>query len=182
MIVNAAKVAARRFGLESSCSDATGQLLEVLVGQFPGETIGEIGAGCGVGTAWLVSGLPPNARLVTIDSNEDLVESARLQFIDHSGVEILSGDWREILDHGPFAMLFVDVAGVKQSSIDEVVDALRPGGLAVLDDLTPMDQWSANWQGTPDSVRDAWLNHRRLRATEIFVTPGSAVILATRRR
>ncbi len=50
---------------------------------------------------------------------------------------------------------------------------LTPGGVAVLDDLTP---------GRPgaDPVREFWLGHPDLAATELLTTPTSAAILAVR--
>lgn len=182
VMVHAAHVAAERLGFTRSTIDEVGQLLELLVSQFPDEVIGEIGGGCGVGSAWMASGLQKGSRLVTIDNDPELVESVRSRFGDHSQVEILLGDWRLILDRGPFAMLFVDVAEAKEEQVDAVIDALRPGGLAVIDDLTPHDHWPQEQHGVPDVVRDRWLHHPRLRAVELLVTPTSAVILATRRR
>lgn len=182
VMVRAAHVAADRLGFEHSCSDAVGHLLQVLAGQFPGETIGEIGGGCGVGTAWLAAGLPSDSHLITIDSNDAAVASVRSQFNDHARVEILLGDWQALLQHGPFAMLFVDVSEAKNNFADDVIDALRPGGLVVIDDLTPVDDWPEQWAGKPDTLRQTWLDHPRMRAVEVMVTPTSAVILATRRR
>ena len=182
VMVRAAHIAARRLGYEQSCIDEVGQLLQVLASQFPGETIAEIGGGCGVGTAWLASGLAAGAKLITVDNNEAAVESARSQLHDHVDVEILLGDWQMILQRGPFAMLFVDVSEAKARYIDEVIDALRPGGIAVLDDLTPLDQWPESWHDQTDTLRRTWLEHPRLRSVEVLVTPRDSVILATRSR
>jgi len=60
------------------------------------------------------------------------------------------------------------------------VEALRPGGLIVLDDLTPEEHWPAEWRGKPDTVRERWLHDPRLAATEVRVAPTMAVILAAR--
>jgi predicted O-methyltransferase YrrM len=182
LMVRAARVAAERLGYQNACDDATGMLLHVLASQFTGETIGEIGGGCGVGTAWIASGLTADTRLFTIDNNEAAVASARSQFNDHSQVEILLGDWPAILVQEPFAMLFVDVDAARNDAVDDIVDALRPGGLAVIRDLTPLDRWPEEWRGRPDRLHHNWLEHPRLRSVEVMVTPDSSVILATRRR
>ena len=55
-----------------------------------------------------------------------------------------------------------------------VLGLLAPGGIAVLDDLTP------GFAGL-DPVRDFWLGHPDLAATEVLTTPESAAILAVRR-
>lgn len=182
VMVRAARIAAERLGYTSSCTDEVGQLLQVLASQFPGELIGEIGGGCGVSTAWMASGLAADTRLVSIDNDPDVVEATRSQFGDHASIEILQGDWRSMLDRGPFAMLFVDVSEAKSTFVDDVIDALKIGGLAVLDDLTPYEHWPEEWKGKPDPVRQKWLEHPRLYGVEILVTPLTAAILATRRR
>lgn len=182
LTVRAARIAAERLGFTSSCTDEVGRLLQVLASMFPEGSIGEIGSGCGAGTAWIVSGLAPGAQLVTIDNNPDAVEAVQHQFGDHSSVEVLEGGWQFILQHGPFSMLFVDVSEAKDAGAEDVIDALAIGGLAIIDDLTPVEFWPDEWKDKPDPVRERWLENPRLRSVEILVTPRSAVVLATRWR
>ncbi len=178
VMVRAARIAAERHGFANACTDEVGRLLQVLAGQHPDQLIGEIGAGYGVGTAWIASGLTPGTRLLTIDHNPKAVEAIRQQFGDHGSIDVLEGDWQFLLQHGPFNMLFVDVADAKDAGTEDVIDALAIGGLAVIDDLTPLEFP----QEHQDPVRDRWLDNPRLRSVEILVTPQSAVILATRWR
>lgn len=182
VMVRAARIAAERHGFHNACTDEVGRLLQVLAGQHPGQLIGELGAGYGVGTAWIASGLTPGTRLLTIDNNPDAVEAIHRQFGDHGSIEVLEGDWQYILQHGPFNMLFVDVSEAKDAGAEEVIDALTIGGLAVIDDLTPFEYQSETERGVPDPVRERWLDNPRLRSVEVLVTPQSAVILATRWR
>ena len=95
-------------------------------------------------------------------------------------MHVLTGDWRDILLHGPFDLLFVDAAEAKRDEPGTVLAALKPGGTVLLDDLTPEDLWPAEWRGKPDPVRGFWLNDPRLVTTELIVDPRSAVILGTR--
>jgi predicted O-methyltransferase YrrM len=178
--------AANRF--ESSCTPEVGRLLRTLAGCVRGGNVGEIGSGFGVGTAWLASGLGKGRRLVTVERDAPRWTAVHY-FFNHSrvtallvepSVEALHGDWRAILAHGPFALLFVDVAEAKGEGANEVVAALAPGGLAVLDDLTPEEHWPEDWRGKPDPVREFWLNDTRLHAVEIRLTATTAAILATR--
>jgi len=55
---------------------------------------------------------------------------------------------------------------------ESLLDLLAPGGLLVLDDLTP-------GYADPDPVRELWLSHRRLLATEVQVSAREAVIVGT---
>ncbi|MGI2909707.1 hypothetical protein [Tolypothrix sp. VBCCA 56010] len=60
------------------------------------------------------------------------------------------------------------------------MQALRPGGIIVLDDLTPLSLQTPEQRDQPDPVREFWLNDKRVFATEVMVNPTSAVIVATR--
>jgi len=179
-LVEQATALARRTGFESSCIPEVGRLLALLAAGVRGGTIGEVGAGCGVGAAWLASGLAADSRLVTVEENGERAASADTLFQDHSNVQVLHGDWRAILAHGPFDLLFVDASPAKYDEPALVVEALQPGGLVVLDDLTPEEYWPPAWRGQPDVVRAFWLNDARLLATEVRTTVRTAAILATR--
>lgn len=179
-LVRQAKEAAARLDFTGSCTDDVGRLLALLAGQYQSGTIAEIGTGCGVGTAWLASALQPGVSLLTVENDTGCATSASTLFAAHPNVRVLHSDWRAILDRGPFSMLFPDVSEAKNEYTDALIDTLRPGGLVVLDDLTPEDQWPDEWRGKPDLLRETWLNHPKVRATEIQVTASAAVILATR--
>ena len=167
-----------------SCTHKIGLLLYTLAAHCHRGTVGEIGTGCGVGAAWIASGLPPSASLVTVEIDEARAAAARSLFSSYPNVLVLHGDWHEVLDYAPFTMLFADGGKVKERELEVLLEALEPGRLVVLDDLTPEDQWTAEQRQrwSPDPVRSFWLNDSRLAATEILVTPASAVILAVRLR
>lgn len=179
-LVRRAKEAAARHSFTRSCTDEVGQLLGLLASQYESGTIAEIGTGCGVGTAWLASALRPGVSLLTVENDADCAAGARTVFAGSPNVRIVHSDWQDILNEGPFVMLFPDVSEAKNDYADALIGALRPGGLVVLDDLTPEDQWPDEWRGKPDPLRETWLNHPKVRATEILVTASAAVILATR--
>ena len=90
---------------------------------------------------------------------------------------MLEGDWRELLPpEAPFDLVFFDAAKQLRPREDGELAAglLAPGGMAVLDDLTPA-------RAGADLVRELWLGRSDLAATEILTTPESAAILAVRR-
>jgi len=178
-LVQQAHAHARKTGFTQSCTDETGRLLRVLASQVRGDgIIGEIGTGCGVGAAWIISGLAPGVRFVTIEVDAVRAEAARTLFAPFPDVTVRTGDWRELLPHGPFALLFADGGKAKVEGADDLRRALAPGGTIMLDDLGPEDQWPPEWRGQRDPVRDYWLNHPGLIAVELLTTPTSCVILA----
>ena len=178
--VRKAHVMAQNLGFDQSCTNETGRFLRALASQIRTGTIGEIGTGCGVGSAWMASALAPGVRLVTVELDETRAKSVQALFRTNSAVTVLPGDWRQLQSYAPFAMLFVDGGNAKELDADECVDLTHVRGVIVLDDLTPLDMWPAEWQGKLDRVRDFWLNEPRLVATEIRVSATMSVLLATR--
>ncbi len=137
----------------------------------------EIGTGTGVGAAWIVSALPPQTVFFTAERDEARAAAVTVLFADDPNVHVLMGDWRELLPpEAPFDLVFFDAAKQERPREDGelVVGLLSPGGIAVLDDLTPD-------RPGPDPVRDFWLGHPELVATEVLTAPGKATILGVRR-
>ncbi len=180
-LVEQAQSLASATGFTRSCDPAMGRLLHLLAHGVQQGRIGEIGAGCGVGSAWMVSALAPDASFFTVEADEARAVAVRGLLSPFPQARVIKGDWQAILEYGPFALLFADVAESKARP-DLLIEALVPGGMLVLDDLTPEDQWPADRQGKQDPVRTHWLNEPRLAATELLVTPSSAVILAVRKQ
>ena len=179
-IVRQAMAGADRLHFERSCSIEVGRLLHVLASHVVDGVIGEIGSGCGVGTAWLVSGLHPQATLVTVEADPGRAANTEILVEGFPNTAVLCADWRAILAYGPFALLFVDGGDAKQQP-SLLLNVLRPGGLIVMDDFTPEEHWPPEWCGRPDALRAAWLDRTDVIATELLVTPTSAVILVTKK-
>lgn len=182
-LVARAKAVAADLGFSSSCSDEVGSLLRLLATVVRSTRVGEIGTGCGVGAAWLASGLAPGAELFTVEADEQRAKAAE-KLLAASPVHVIRGDWHELLSLAPFHLLFADVGNAKQGEPALVLEALAPGGIVVLDDFTPEEAWDeqqrARWSDG-DPVREFWLNHGALVASELRVNPTSSVIVAARR-
>ena len=176
-LVEKALALTERLGFEKSCRPEVGRLLHLLAASRGRGRVAEIGTGTGVGSAWIVSALPPQVPFFTSEIDEDLAASALELFASDENVHVLAGDWRKLLPpEAPFDLVFYDAAKQLRPREDGelVLGLLAPGGIAVLDDLTP------GFAG-PDPVRDFWLGHPDLAATEVLTTPESAAILAVRR-
>lgn len=82
----------------------------------------------------------------------------------------------------PFDLLFADGGEAKKREPQVLVEALSPGGIVLLDDLTPRELWPKERRGRRDPVREYWLNEPRVAATEIRPGPTEAAIIAARVR
>jgi predicted O-methyltransferase YrrM len=136
-IVNRAFDVSRRAGYVSFCRNETGRLLAMLAATRDG-TMAEFGTGCGVGTAWLRSGVRgEKARILTAELDPKLAKAAAEIFADDPLVEVLAADWSTLRDKGPYSLLFLDSGQPTEVGVDAVVDLVEGGGIVVLDDFTP---------------------------------------------
>lgn len=180
-LVQRAQEAARLVGFTKSSLPQVGRMLYLLTSLYPQGRIGELGTGCGVGAAWMVSALGPGAAFYSIDSNPELTAAVQPIFSNLPNVHLVTGNWMELLQYGPFDLLFVDVSEPKQTMPDELLAALRIGGTLVVDDMTPEELRPPERRQAPDPVRERLLNGRDLAGFEIFLPPDAAMILAVRR-
>jgi predicted O-methyltransferase YrrM len=170
----------RRRGYASFCRNETGRLLAALAATRSG-TMAEFGTGCGVGTAWLRSGVRDDTRIISAEVDPDLAGAAAEIFADDDSVEVVAADSSTLRDRGPFSLLFLDSREPDASGPDTVVDLVEPGGMVVLDDFVPCASWPPVDGGRVDVLRERWLTDERFTTAEILVAPDTAALIATRR-
>src|SRR4051812_18845891 len=179
-VVRRAFDVSRRAGYVSFCRNETGRLLATLAATKTG-TLAEFGTGCGVGTAWLRSGMQARTRILTAELDAKLAEAAAEIFEDDDRVEVLAADWSTMRDKGPFSLLFLDAREPKDSGADTIIDLVEPGGIVVLDDFTPCSSWPPVYAGRVDVLREQWLTDERFTTVEVMVAEDASVLIATKR-
>ena len=193
-LVERAVELAQSMNFPYSCHPAQGRLLALLARGRPASLIGEIGTGCGVGLAWMLSAADPATRLVSIERDRSRAEAVGALFAPYQQVEVLTGDWPALLKHGPFDLLVLDGGGSGKTIGDTRIDpreALRCGGSLVIDDWTPWDHWPPHEPGEfngiqgsrqiLDQARLHWLEHPDLLASEVRLTPTLSTVVGMRR-
>jgi predicted O-methyltransferase YrrM len=170
----------RKAGYVSFCRNETGRLLATLAATRGG-TMAEFGTGCGVGTAWLRSGVRDDVRIVTAELDPKLAKAAAEIFRDDPTVDVLTADWSTLTDQGPFSLLFLDSGEPESVRVDAVADLVEPGGLVVLDDFTPCEIWPPIHRGRVDTLREEWLTDERFTAVEVMIASDASAVIATRR-
>ena len=180
-IVGRAHQVARRAGYASFCRNETGRLLAALAATRGG-TMAEFGTGTGVGTAWLRSGVRgDSARILTAELDVKLAKAAAEIFTDDAQVEVLEADWASLRSAGPFSLLFVDSGQPEEVGVDRIEDLMEPGGIVVLDDFPPCEQWPPLSYGRVDTLREQWLTDDRFTAVEVMVASDASAVIATKR-
>ena len=165
-----------------------GRLLASLAAARPRGRLAEIGTGTGVGAAWIVSAMGPDASFVTVEADDDRAVACARLFADLPNVRVLHGDWHQLMPpEAPFDLLFFDGGGYKRSPApqmraesDQALELVAPGGVVVMDNLTPEHLWPADSPDWPDALREHWLGSDRLVATEVLTTRDSSAILAVK--
>jgi demethylmenaquinone methyltransferase/2-methoxy-6-polyprenyl-1,4-benzoquinol methylase len=134
-----ALAARRRFPY--ACDDSVGRLLAVFAAstQRQGRVL-ELGTGCGVGTAWIVSGLGDRTDVEVVTVEIDAALSNATQALQWpSFVRFIVGDAVDALPSiGRFDLIFADAVGGKWERLDLTVAAMNASGLLVVDDIPPM--------------------------------------------
>ena len=150
----------------------TGRLLHLLASQRGRSRVAEIGAGAGVGAAWVLAGLASAARFVTVEPDEERAAAVEELLAGDEHARVLRGDWRDVLpEEAPFDLLFADGGGPQTKTDESLLGLLMPGGTLVMDDLTPGRTGS-------DPIRELWLRHPRVAAAELRVSDRESVIVA----
>src|SRR5579859_937188 len=137
---------AERIGFTISSDPLTGALLRTLAAAKPGGQLLGLGTGVGFGSAWLLAGMDQQARLLTVDNNEQHQSIARahlgsdprlsFQLIDgHAAITAFLEAGRR------FDLIFADMYPGKYQRLTDTLQLLAPGGLYVVDDLLPSPDW-----------------------------------------
>lgn len=101
----------------------------------------EVGTYTGYSAICLAKGLKTGGKLVTLELNDELRETA-LSFFKKAGlensIEIINGDALKIIPElpGPFDLVFIDANKENYSSYFElIVDKVKPGGFILADNV-----------------------------------------------
>lgn len=171
-------------GPASACIPEMGQLLRVLAVSCADGRIAESGTGAGIGTAWMVSGMSPQASLISAELDTRLAQAASELFQDYGNVDIRAGDWLAVLaDEAPFDLFFMD-AGTRRhldpGNWDNFTEMVNIGGQIVFDDLAPLELWPPAWDDLVDLKREFAFHNPRVVGTEVRTTATQAALIVTR--
>jgi predicted O-methyltransferase YrrM len=182
LVVRAQAFADRgRFRLSSE--PRTGALLRTLAASKPGGRILEVGAGLGVGSAWLLAGMDAAARLTSLEVHVRIAGFCRDILATDPRVEVITTNattWLEEYHGPPFDLVFVDTTEAKFHRRDVLFAHLADGALVVADDLLPNDTWTPDHPARVDRFRKEILAEPDLTAT--LLDWASGLVVATHRK
>jgi len=105
----------------------------------------ELGTGMGLTTYHILSNLPPDGMLDSVESDQALIEVAmekiggdkRLTLHNRLGEDFIS----DALGSEGYDLIFADTWPGKYFLLDEVIRMVRPGGVYVIDDMNHSKDW-----------------------------------------
>ena len=130
-----------KFGMASDPD--TGRLLRTLAASKPSGRFLELGTGTGLATAWIADGLDEKSCLISIDSDEVLLNVAQ-KYINDRRVEIIrtdAYDWISNYIGKKFDFIFADAMPGKYDLFEETLGMLNKAGYYIIDDMLPQPNW-----------------------------------------
>ena len=141
-------------GFDQLSDDKLGSFLSTLVATKPHSKILELGTGSGLSTVWILSGMDENSTLQTVDNDEILVNIAKQYLKDDKRVEFFVENGEDLIlrtESHSIDFIFADTWPGKYNHLEETLDLLKDGGIYLIDDMLPQENW-------PDG-HDAKANH-----------------------
>ena len=159
----------------------TGCLLRTLASTKPAGKLLELGTGTGVATAWMLDGMDTEARLVSVEMDEAVLEVAKMCLGDDLRVTFVhadGGEWLRGAEPDQFDLIFADSWPGKYTHLDEALRSLKRGGMYVIDDMLPQPNWPDGHAQRADELISILENRDDLVITKLNWSTG--VIIGTK--
>jgi len=172
----------RRLGFDMPSEAETGVMLRLLAASKPQGRLLELGTGTGLATAWLLDGMGREASLVSLDNDDRVQAVARAVLDGDPRVTFVIGDGLDYVRAQPpasFDLIFADAWPGKYDGLDKALALLRPGGLYVVDDMSPRSNWPEGHQPRVDALATRLKSHSDL--ATVALTWASGLVIAARR-
>lgn len=141
--------ATKASGFDMASDVLTCSLLKTLAATKPSGKFLELGTGTGLSTSWILDGLDEHSTLTSIDNDAKFLAIAkdflsgdeRLTLVETDGAE-----WIEKNKGKKFDYIFADTWHGKYLLLDEAISMLNKGGLYIIDDMLPQQNWPEGHQ------------------------------------
>ena len=141
---NAIDLATKESGFTMASDVLTCSLLKTLAASKTASKFLELGTGTGLSTAWILDGMDEDSSLVSVDNDKAVLDIAQKFLGDDKrlSLELSDGEvWVNTNLSQKFDYIFADTWHGKYLMTDEVLNMLNKGGLYIVDDMIPQDNW-----------------------------------------
>ena len=169
-------------GFTMSSDVLTCSLLRTLAATKPAGKFLELGTGTGLATSWILDGMDNEATLTSID-NDSIFLAIAEQFLGGDErltlVEVDGEKWITENKTQKYDYIFADTWHGKYLLLDDALGMLNKGGLYIVDDMLPQDNWPDGHQEKANHLVQTLSQREDLILTEQDWATG--IIIATKR-
>jgi predicted O-methyltransferase YrrM len=122
----------------------TCSLLRTLAATKPNGNFLELGTGTGLSTSWILDGMDKTSNLESIDYDESYLAIAQKFLGNDPRLQLTHSDgeaWVKKNQANKYDYIFADTWHGKYLLLNEVLNMLNPGGLYIIDDMLPQQNW-----------------------------------------
>lgn len=170
-------------GFQMTSELSVGALLQTLAASKPSGYFLELGTGTGIATAWLASGMDAQSKLVTVENDSAVVAIAQKYLGDNPHISFHVEDAVASLENiektgQQFDLIFADTWTGKYNHLDRVLNLLKPGGLYIIDDMLPQENWPDGHEAKVSELIQTLEGNRGLLLTKLNWASG--IIIAVK--
>lgn len=182
-IISELELTTKDTGFTLTSDSLMGSLLRTLVASKPAGSFLELGTGTGIGTAWMLDGIDATSRLITVDSNENVLTIAKRYLSNDPRVTFLIMDGAEFIQkctqqQQHFDLIFADATPGKFTLLEETLALLEKGGLYIIDHLLFQPSWTREHAEQVDNLIASLEQRTDIRLTKLNWSMG--LIIATK--
>ncbi len=169
-----------RFDQLSDCQ--LGSLLSTLITSKPNSKIIELGTGSGLSTVWILEGMDNNSTLQTVDNDEQLVNIAKQYLSNDKRVEFFIENGEDLIlrtQPNSIDFIFADTWPGKYNHLEETLNLLKSGGIYLIDDMLPQENWPDGHNVKADNLVQYLENRDDLNCTKLNWSTG--IIICTKK-
>ncbi len=143
-IIKDIETKSKAIGFEQISDNQVGALLATLCASKPSGKLLELGTGCGFSTAWMAEGMDIQSRLISVDNDAEVMAVAKEYLGDDERITFVCGSGESVIDESEensIDLIFADTWPGKYHYLEEALALLKVGGMYVIDDMLPQDNW-----------------------------------------
>jgi len=131
-------------GFTMASDIVTCSLLRTLAASKPVGKFLELGTGTGLSTSWILNGMDTDSTLISIDHDHHFLDIATRFLGNDTRLKLITTDGEEWVNNNKeqkFDYIFADTWHGKYLLLYEVLSMLNKGGLYIIDDMLPQENW-----------------------------------------
>jgi len=168
-------------GFEQKSDRKVGALLATLCASKPHGRFLELGTGCGLSTVWMAKGMDDMSILTTVDNDAEVIAVAKEFLVTDERITFVCDNGESVIDStekGSIDLIFADTWPGKYHYLEEALALLKVGGIYVIDDMLPQDNWPESHEEKVDAL--VQYLHQRDDFNVVQLVWATGVIIATK--